>query len=182
MFGLAQANAPATADMAGLTEQQRLEILQQIEKAKKPETQSVVDPKKVAEWLSVGQQVAGLVPIFAENTAIAAQKVLDSTPGQILLTIVLVKMFWGKIMGIMFLTVGLAFWWHMFKKVFVIKEVTYQSHPNPYLSKWFGLRQKTVVRNNFDDLIKVANNEPLLWVFFIAGVLDLVFGIIGIMH
>ncbi len=176
----AQSNVGNKADLSGLTDEQKLEVLQQIEKKKAPASPASVDPKKVAEWLNVGEQVAGLVPIFAEKTAIAAQAVLDSTPGRILLGIVLLKMFWGKLMGIFFLTVGLAVWWHMFKKTFLIKEVLYQPHPNPYLNQWLGLRQKTVVRVSNDDLKQTLGNEPLCWAFFVAGVINLLCGLIGI--
>jgi hypothetical protein len=177
----ANSNVPNSADLSNLSAAKRLEILKQIEDAQKPsDTRAPVDPKKVAEWLGVAEQVAGMVPILARNTAMGAQEVLDSTPGRILLTILLIKMFWGKLMGILFLTVGLAVWWHMFKKTFLIKEITYQPHPNKYLHDCLGLRQKTVVRNNVLDTWKKTADEPIFWAFIIAGLLNVIFGLVGI--
>lgn len=174
-------NVNTSADMTGLSEKQKLEILQQIENAKvekTPEAESVVDPKEITEWLNVGKQVAGLVPILAENTMIAADKVLESTTGRILLSIVLVKMFWAKLVGIFFFTFGLAAWWHMFKKVFIIKDVVYAPHPNTILN-WFGLRQKTVTRNNLDEIKELFNTVFFSWLFFVSGVVVMLGGIIG---
>lgn len=174
-------NVNTSADMTGLSEKQKLEILQQIENAKTEKTsgdESVVNPTEIAEWLKVGKEVASLVPVFAQETCIAAQNVLDSTPGRILLGIVLVKMFWAKLVGIFFFTFGLAAWWHMFKKVFIIKDVVYAPHPNTILN-WFGLRQKTVTRNNLDEIKQIFDSVFFPWLFFISGVVVMLGGIIG---
>lgn len=168
------------ANMDGLTDQQKAEILKNIADAKAKSDGSVVgsvDPKKVAEWVGVAEQVAGLLPVFAEKTGIAAQKVLDSTPGRILLSIVLIKMFWGKIMGIFFLTFGMYAWWYMFKRTFLIKSITLTPHPNGIL-RWFGIRQQTTERYSVSEAKDKFGD--FFWVWAIAGLLNIVFGVIGI--
>jgi len=176
-------NVSNSADLNGLNEQQKLEILQQIERVKAEKDTSAsssVTAEEVSEWLKVGQQVASLVPIFAKETCIAAQNVLDSTPGRILLGIVLVKMFWAKIVGLFFLTIGIFTWWRIFYVTYVIKKIVYSPHPM-FVFNWLGFRQKTVVRNTAKEIREMADdNNVFFWIFLLTGAVILLCGIIGI--
>ncbi len=172
-----------SASMEGLSEQQKAQILQVIaDKKAEKTTPNLSTPEKVGEWVGVGTQIAQLIPVFAEKTGIAADKVLNSTAGQILLAIVLIKYFWAKICGILFLTVGFYVWWKMFKRVFLVKSIEVLPHPNATLASWGWTKTKTEYQG-FQEARKCFNeNEALGWIFSIAGLLNIIFGVVGIMH
>lgn len=179
---LAFAGIGDSASMEGLSEQQKAQILQVIaDKKAEKTTPNLSTPEKVDEWVGVGTQIAELIPVFAEKTGIAADKVLNSTAGQILLAIVLVKYFWAKLCGILFLTVGFYVWWKMFQKVFLEKSITYTPHPNGILN-WFGVRQKTIARYSINEAKENYDETVWFWIFAIAGLLNIIFGVTGIMH
>jgi hypothetical protein len=123
-----------TVDLSKLPEEKRSEILQQVKISEKKQ--------EVSSWIDLGKQVADLVPIFAEKTGIAADKVLNSFSGKILLAIVLVHFFWNKIIGIFLLIVGIPTWWHWFKCMFLKERSEQIIHPNFFLA-WLG-RKKTL--------------------------------------
>lgn len=71
-------------DLSGLNDQQRADIIKQVADTKAQATSPMesVTPASVAEWIGVGKEVAELIPVFAEKTGIAADKVLDSFSGK----------------------------------------------------------------------------------------------------
>jgi hypothetical protein len=144
-----------TADLSSLPKEKQLEIQQAIEAAKKSTTgvgQST--PEQVSRWVGLGKEVAELIPVFAEKTGIAADKVLNSFSGKVLLTIVLVHFFWGKLIGILLLTVGTQFWWQWFKRMFLREKCEQVVHPNPILA-WFGF---TKTLTTYKPLRSIAGN------------------------
>jgi hypothetical protein len=174
------------ADLSGLSEQKRAEIQKIVADTKASEASGrkipdVSTPQKLGEWVGVGTQIAELIPIFAEKTGIAADKVLNSTAGQILLTIVLVKFFWAKIMGILFFTVGFYVWWRMFNRVFLVKNIKKVPHANGTLANW-GFHQSQFEYNTWAEVRSVYETDVFPWIFAVAGILNILFGIIGIMH
>lgn len=126
------------ADLSSLSREKQLEIQQAIEAAKKDSgIKAVSTPEQVSKWLGLGKEVAELIPVFAEKTGIAADKVLNSFSGKVLLSIVLVHFFWNKLIAILLLTVGLPLWWQWFKRMFLREKCEQIIHPNPVMA-WFG--------------------------------------------
>lgn len=149
------------ADLSSLPREKQLEIQQQIEAAKKNSgviTQST--PEQISKWVGLGKEVAELIPVFAEKTGIAADKVLNSFSGKVLLAIVLIHFFWSKFIGLLLLTVGTQIWWAWFKRMFLREKCEKVIHPNPIMA-WMGFT-KTLsiykpIRNLSGDRYKLAN-------------------------
>jgi hypothetical protein len=176
--GLLSAQTTDRADLSSLPKDKQLEILQQVEAAKKATsggsitTQST--PEQVSKWLGLGKEVAELIPVFAEKTGIAADKVLNSFSGKVLLSIVLVHFFWNKLIAILLLTVGVFVWWQWFKRLFLRDKCEQIVHPNPVMA-WFGFT-KTLVSykplkglNNGDGGYATITDVDTVWLV-VAGV------------
>ena len=84
------------ADLSNLSKDEQLQVLSKVEEFKKSHSgplTSTSTPQQVSQWVDIGKQVADLIPVFAES--IAADKVLNSFSGKVLLAIVLVHFFWA---------------------------------------------------------------------------------------
>lgn len=160
-----------SADLSGLPREKQLEIQQAIEAAKKSSTgigQST--PEQVSKWVGLGKEVAELIPVFAEKTGIAADKVLNSFSGKVLLTIVLVHFFWGKLIGLLLLLIGTQFWWQWFKRMFLREKCEQVVHPNPILA-WFGFTKTLTTYKSLNSLVGKTgyNNISAVDTFWLGG-------------
>jgi hypothetical protein len=178
------ADVQSSIDLSALNDQQRADIIKQVAdtKAKAASPIESVTPTKVAEWIGVGKEVAELIPVFAEKTGIAADKVLDSFSGKVLLTIVLVHFFWTKMMGIAILSIGIPLWYRWFRSMFLIKEHTVEYNQNPFM-RWIGFNKRTVQSYSFSEGMRnigSAAADIWLWVSIILLALILLFGLAAI--
>lgn len=140
-YAYTQAQDTSRADLSNLTKEQQVEVLKIVQEKVK-ERNGGTTPEQASKWIGLGKEVAELIPVFAEKTGIAADKVLNSFSGKVLLAIVLVHFFWSKIAGILLLTIGTFVWWKWFKNMFLLASQERIVHPNPILA-FFG-RTKTV--------------------------------------
>jgi hypothetical protein len=178
------------ADLRNLTKEQQLVVLQKVEELKKenPGAQAVkpTTPEQASKWIALGKDVAELIPVFAEKTGIAADRVLNSFSGKVLLTIVIVHFFWSKLIGICILLFGLPIWWHWFRNMFLVESQTATAHPNTFLA-WFGLTKRTTIYASLRSMIKgdghISDVEAIWLVLAATSLLGLIlcagFGIFG---
>lgn len=136
-------------DLSKLSKEEQANVIAMV--AKQETSNTVSNPAKVSEWVALGSKVADLIPVFAEKTGIAADKVLSSFSGKVLLTIVLVHFFWSKVAGLLLLFFGLPMWWMWFRRMFLLDEMTSVVHPNPILA-WFGCSKTLTTYKSFVDL------------------------------
>lgn len=140
MFGLGlTAQDTSQINVRDLPKEKQLQLAQQAEQMRKESNTGGVlaqgtTPEQVSKWLGLGKEVAELIPIFAEKTGIAADKVLNSFSGKVLLSIVLVHFFWTKLVGLLLLTVGPQLWWRWFRKMFLLVKQEVIVHPNKILA------------------------------------------------
>lgn len=135
----------SSINVRDLPKEKQLQLAQQAEQMRKETSNGSIlaqdtTPEQVSKWLGLGKEVADLIPIFAEKTGIAADKVLNSFSGKVLLSIVLVHFFWAKLIGILILTVGVFIWWKFFQNMFLIESKEQVIHPNPLLG-WMGIKK-----------------------------------------
>lgn len=130
-------------DLSKLSKEEQANVIAMVAKQETSNT--------VSEWVALGSKVADLIPVFAEKTGIAADKVLSSFSGKVLLTIVLVHFFWSKVAGLLLLFFGLPMWWMWFRRMFLLDEMTSVVHPNPILA-WFGCSKTLTTYKSFVDL------------------------------
>lgn len=176
------------ADLSKLTKEQQIEVLGQVEakaKANAPGMQQVSTPEQISKWVGLGKEVAELIPVFAEKTGIAADKVLNSFSGKVLLSIVLVHFFWGKAVGLLVLIIGIPLWWRWFRNMFLLGEYTQAVHPNPILA-WFGctktLKTYKPLRGLLDGRGYEVSDLDTVWLFVSIAVLVVILasGLLGI--
>ena len=136
-------------DLSKLSKEEQANVIAMV--AKQETSNTVSNPAKVSEWVALGSKVADLIPVFAEKTGIAADKVLSSFSGKVLLTIVLVHFFWSKVAGLLLLFFGLPMWWMWFRRMFLLDKMTSVVHPNPILA-WFGCSKTLTTYKSFVDL------------------------------
>ena len=136
-------------DLSKLSKEEQANVIAMV--AKQETSNTVSNPAKVSEWVALGSKVADLIPVFAEKTGIAADKVLSSFSGKVLLTIVLVHFFWSKVAGLLLLFFGLPMWWMWFRRMFLLDEMTSVVHPNPIFA-WFGCSKTLTTDKSFVDL------------------------------
>ena len=136
-------------DLSKLSKEEQANVIAMV--AKQETSNTVSNPAKVSEWVALGSKVADLIPVFAEKTGIAADKVLSSFSGKVLLTIVLVHFFWSKVAGLLLLFFGLPMWWMWFRRMFLLDEMMSVVHPNPILA-WFGCSKTLTTYKSFVDL------------------------------
>ena len=171
-------------DLSGLNDQQRADIIKQVAdtKAKATSPMESVTPASVAEWIGVGKEVAELIPVFAEKTGIAADKVLDSFSGKVLLSIVLVHFFWSKMMGVIVLSLGIPLWYKWFRSMFLIKERAIEYNQNPFM-RWVGFNKRTNQFYSFSEGMRNIDSDAAsiwLWVSIIGLALILAVGLFAI--
>lgn len=140
-------------DMSDVPPEKRQEILKVIEQNKSPESKAkeTFSPENVSKYVAIGKEIAELIPIFAEKTGIAADKVLNSFTGKVLLTIVLFKVFAKTIFGILLLALGPLIWWRWFKHMFLLTSYEVKEHPNKLLA-FFGKKQVVKTFSSFKSL------------------------------
>jgi hypothetical protein len=169
----------------GLSKEQQALIIAQVEKAKNEAKQpSVSTPQQVDQWVNTGERVAKLLPIFAKELGVAADQVLNSFSGKVLLAIVLFHIFWTKIFGILMLTFGPMFWWAFFKRMFLIEKQEVIVHPNPIFA-FFGRQKKLTSYHSLRALVSkeasYTNNMTTTdldtaWLFISAVLLVAILG------
>jgi hypothetical protein len=172
-----------SVDVTNLSDQQKATVIKAVADLKAEKSTVVANavstPEKVGEWVKIGSQVAELIPVFAEKTGIAADKVLNSTAGQILLAIVLVQYFWAKIMGVLFFSIGTYVWWRMYRSSVRVASVEKVEHPNSFLN-WIGLRRSNFTYYSASQSAEILTNGGWLW--FVALAVILIAGLVGITH
>ena len=144
MFGLGlAAQDTSNINVRDLSKEQQAQLILKAEEMRKEGKGGGIlaqgtSPEQMSKWLGLGKEVADLIPIFAEKTGIAADKVLNSFSGKVLLSIVLVHFFWTKLVGLFLVTVGPAIWWKWFRKMFLLVKQETLPHPNKVLA-YLGL-------------------------------------------
>ena len=136
-------------DLSKLSKEEQANVIAMV--AKQETNNTVSNPARVSEWVALGSKVADLIPVFAEKTGIAADKVLSSFSGKVLLSIVLVHFFWSKIAGLLLPFICLPMWWMWFRRMFLLSEMTRVIHPNPILA-WFGRTKCLTTYKSFVDI------------------------------
>jgi len=155
-------------NLKGLTEQQQLEIKMAIEQKKQASTTNT--PAKVSEWLGIGKQVAELIPVFAEKTGTAADRVLTTSSGKILLAIVLVNFFWSKLAALGLIFIVIPMWWSWFKKMFLLDKQEVTIHPNKILA-FLGFNKRLVTYKTMGNLSDTCNDTRAVWLLIASAVL-----------
>ena len=173
----------ARPDLSSLPKDQQIEIAKIIqEKKDAAKTSFVSTPEKVGEWVGVGKQIAELVPVFAEKTGIAADKVLSSFSGKVLLMIVLVHFFWAKLMGAIILIFGPLLWLKIFRQLWLVKSSECIVHPNPVM-RAFGFTKRLTTYKNIGLAFEEASEGATIVgvVFVLAGIVILIVPICAIL-
>ena len=159
-------------DLSKLSKEEQANVIAMVAKQE-------TNPAKVSEWVALGSKVADLIPVFAEKTGIAADKVLSSFSGKVLLTIVLVHFFWSKVAGLLLLFFGLPMWWMWFRRMFLLDEMTSVVHPNPILA-WFGCSKTLTTYKSFVD-ISCDEGDGFFLVVSVAALAAIIIGVAAIL-
>lgn len=159
-------------DLSKLSKEEQANVIAMV--AKQETSNTVSNPAKVSEWVALGSKVADLIPVFAEKTGIAADKVLSSFSGKVLLTIVLVHFFWSKVAGLLLLFFGLPMWWMWFRRMFLLDEMTSVVHPNPILA-WFGCSKTLTTYKSFVD-ISCDEGDAFFLIVSVAALAAIIIG------
>lgn len=159
-------------DLSKLTKEEQANVIAMV--AQKETNATISNPAKVSEWVALGSKVADLIPVFAEKTGIAADKVLSSFSGKVLLTIVLVHFFWSKIAGLILIFFGLPMWWMWFRRMFLLDTMTSVVHPNPILA-WFGRKQTLTTYKSFVD-ISCDEGDAFFLIVSVAALAAIIIG------
>jgi hypothetical protein len=168
-FALAQ--ELAHPDLSKLPKEQQIEVAKIVQEKLNATSAipGISNPQKVGEWLGVGKQVADLIPIFAEKTGIAADKVLNSFSGKVLLTIVLVHFFWAKAMGLLIFIFAPLIWLKLFRKLYLVKTSECIVHPNPIMRAIGFTKSMTTYKNVGQAFEEASEGATVIGFLFVAA-------------
>ena len=118
----------------GLTEQQKAEIALQVaqKKAANKIIPSDITPKEVQEYAVLGESIAKALGSCAKEMGIAVNDFAESRVGMIATVLIIWKVAGKEVMkyvvGISLFAVGLCVWIYLFRKMCIIKCVTYHDN------------------------------------------------------
>ena len=121
-------------DTSGLTAEQRAEIALQIakQKAQNKIMPSNMTPKEIQEYADLGQSIAQALGACAKEMGVAVNDFADSKVGMLATVLIVWKVAGEDIMkylvGISLFLIGLCVWFYLFRKMCIIKSVTYHEN------------------------------------------------------
>jgi hypothetical protein len=115
-------------DTRGLTEEQQATLQLQAAQMKNGGN-DLTNPKKVNEWVNVGDNISTALITAAEKLGIAADKFIDSKTGKLIVVLIVWKVMGGAIVhiagGAIFWIVSTFILWMVFRKTCVYDTIEY---------------------------------------------------------
>jgi len=124
----------------GLSDEQKAEIALQVAQVKAKNKTIMppdITPKDLQEYAALGESIAGALGACAKEMGVAVNDFADSKVGTIATILIVWKVagedIMGFVVGISLFMIGLCVWFYLFRKMCVIKSVTY--HENGKIEK-----------------------------------------------